>query len=378
MKKSILITSLLSLLLIVAFLPSAFATNGPHQGPGFAMDTDGCAGCHRAHTGVQARLLKAGDNRYGFCTSCHDGTGANNNVEMGVFEGDADITYENHNSKTDGEAGMGLNGGGFESAVPYTGRWSRSGTPVSLGATEPERNLKRHNVAGDDVNGYAFGGGYTGEEVTDHFGAQEIKDFTCTSCHDPHGTSNDEDGTERYRILKGTENSPVNGKITGPIKSNENAAFGKHDYTRDAYNEGIANFCIACHTQYTTTEGITNSSGTWIKSGQYNAGDGKGKIKRFRHGMWQLMSTNIGSPASGQGVSILANLNDSSRVRLPLEQSNGYTSDIKIYDNLACLTCHQSHGTAASMSTNATVAPANSSTLLRLNNRGVCEACHNK
>jgi hypothetical protein len=62
-------------------------------------------------------------------------------------------------------------------------------------------------------------------------------------------------------------------------------------------------------------------------------------------------------------------------------------------DWLDCLTCHVAHGSAATMSGYANVAdstnpepdsgtgsvpPDDGNALLRTNNRGVCEACHNQ
>jgi hypothetical protein len=64
-----------------------------------------------------------------------------------------------------------------------------------------------------------------------------------------------------------------------------------------------------------------------------------------------------------------------------------------IQDWLGCLTCHRAHGTTATMQGYANVwdsrnplpdsgiggvDPTNDSALLRANNRGVCERCHNK
>jgi hypothetical protein len=57
-------------------------------------------------------------------------------------------------------------------------------------------------------------------------------------------------------------------------------------------------------------------------------------------------------------------------------------------DWIECLTCHRAHGTKATMTGWATAANmsltgspyvgSEESALLRLNNRGVCETCHNK
>lgn len=317
----------------------ALAKNGPHAGPGMPQDTDACAGCHRAHTGTVAGLLKEGENVYSFCSSCHNGTGANANVLSGTFEGDQDIVYNGHNSRTDGEAGKGLNSGGFLQAAVYSGRSSR-GNFADI--------TSRHNLEGLDGSGpwTAWGGGTDGPGTS--------ITLKCTSCHDPHGTENS-DGSERYRVLLNS----VNGTAVGLIKSNEGAT---KDYTKDQYNTGTAAFCAACHTQYLGNP-IT----------PYDAGDGKGTVTRYRHKVNVPLSN--GDLKTGNGKPIAQNLNE--HTPLPVEQSS-FSATISGSDILVCLSCHQAHGTRATVSASATVAPANSSTLLRLNNRGVCQDCHQK
>lgn len=366
-----LILFVLTAILIVLFTTMAEAKNGPHSGPTFVVDTDVCAACHRTHTGTTAPLLGNDSvSIYSFCTFCHNGNGSQTNVVVGRFEGTLrpqSTQYNGYDSISDGEPGMGLNAGGYISAVPYTGRSSRSGTPVPLSGDD-----QRHNVTGLDTNSFiAWGGGYSGP-------GQEISGFTCISCHDPHGTENT-DGTERYRILKGGVglglDSKVNGRLTGPIRSNEIAAFGRHDYTKDAHRTGLTNFCIACHTQYRTILGTVDQFGNEDQLGVYDAGDGRGLLQRHRHKIVNLIN-NIYKPISGLGPDVITNLNN--RTKLPLEQTSGYNSDLYISNWISCLTCHQSHGTSATMQEAAKPLPASSSTLLRLSNRGVCQVCHNK
>lgn len=365
-----------TLFLLFAVISVAQAKNGPHTGPVFANNTDACSACHRSHTSTTAPLLgNEANSMYNFCTFCHDGTGANTNVVSGIFEGDTNIVYKDaagndHNSVNDGQAGRGLNGGGFQGAFYYTGRSGRNSDYQGLGANG---DAKRHNVTGNDTNSFtAWGGGNNGP-------GQEITGFTCISCHDPHGTENT-DGSERYRILRGgvgmMTDSTVNGVSTGPIKTNEVAAFGGKDYTRDAYRTGIAEFCVACHTQYKTAKGTTDQFGNNDETDGYDAGDGNGSIVRHRHKLVLLGALGDINGIRGQGVSVWDNMNTKT-LRLPVIQSN-YSLNIRPTDSITCLTCHQTHGTRSNMSSSATTHPANSSTLLRLDNRGVCEACHYK
>jgi hypothetical protein len=91
---------------------------------------------------------------------------------------------------------------------------------------------------------------------------------------------------------------------------------------------------------------------------------------------------------------------------LPLDQTWDSSQTVDMADWMECLTCHRAHGTAATMTGYANtrwaihptsglpipgapnsggitpqtrgVEPSNDSALLRQNNRGVCEDCHNK
>ena len=328
------------------FCASAYASNGVHMGPGYDELTDECAPCHRAHTATKDRLLfTTATTMYGFCTSCHNGTGANTNVVDGVFEGD--IT--DWDTQGDGIFGAGLNGGGYESSMHYTGLTNRTDGPNALSG-----NSQRHNATGaDDEVDTAWGGGVVGPgtEMT----------LICTSCHDPHGTDNDTtipSIQERYRILRNT----VNGTdVNALLISNE--ATNDHDYTTLRYRNGLAEFCVACHTQYNKM------------SSSYDAGDGRGFSFRYRHNSEVVLSN--GDKWTGNGLPVNINMNNYSAI-LPVQQPT-YRTTNRSTDVMTCLTCHQAHGslaTATFMQQQAT--PANSSTLLRLDNQGVCEACHMK
>ena len=123
----------------------------------------------------------------------------------------------------------------------------------------------------------------------------------------------------------------------------------------------------------------------------YDAADGGGLALRHKH--------PINVPLDSYNAADKASMIITDQV-LPLAHDfpatgdgSGSVSNQKT-DWVECLTCHRAHGTAAIMTGFATadgsrnvlgtdglphnVFPASDSALLRLNNRGVCQSCHNK
>lgn len=145
----------------------------------------------------------------------------------------------------------------------------------------------------------------------------------------------------------------------------------------------------------------------------YNASDGLGYIARHRHPMNVPMSNFLGDRALTYDPFLFQSNYPTAVafVDLPLDhdptvESGDYASGAQTYDAsdwIECLTCHRAHGTDAQMSGYANaglslqtfpggwgdwlvpdpndqsgVPPAADSALLRADNRGVCERCHNK
>jgi predicted CXXCH cytochrome family protein len=150
--------------------PTASANGGPHGN--FTLTTSGCGGCHRAHTAVSPYLIKA-ENEYELCTSCHGGV-----VSTDVVHGQYLST------------GAPLNGGGFEMAVRMSD--FIAGTPVA-GAVGPVTSS--HTVADLPVGGVPASGSGSPWGSTTSGVATGPGTLECTSCHNPHGSTN-------YRILR--------------------------------------------------------------------------------------------------------------------------------------------------------------------------------
>ncbi len=319
MKKLLFVAAVVSLFALFA-VGLAAANGGPHGG--YTATTDACAGCHRTHTATGPRLLLA-TSTYALCTSCHGTTGAG--ADSNVLDG---IWLEGRNpTDTTGDANTLINasllGGGFTN---YGGVATTSS----------------HDMTGAGNTNLAWGNGLTNR------GAQvAITDatFSCASCHDPHGSPN-------YRILKAT----VNGNAVAVAQVDEGA--GK-DYDTEQWGTGQSNICAACHGAYHKTA-----------LGQGSILDGTTYTHRI--GMSYAYGANANPETVGMGG-----------LFLPLAQTGAG-------DTVACQTCHLPHGTSSQMTGWAAGTydpdgagplgpiPSGDSALLRLNNRGVCEVCHQK
>jgi predicted CXXCH cytochrome family protein len=384
------------LLIAVAFAllvtPSVALANYAVHGS-YTMSTDACAGCHRAHTAASpitwtrsdategsALLLGTAASIDSFCYTCH-GTamlGADTNVYDGVFESDDGVGGDDALNSF----GEPLNGGGFDPSMFPTQHYPNNTTWI------------------------AYGGGTTGKDGIISTGGEQVV-IGCGVCHDVHGSSN-------YRLLKDSVNGvtvggydgtvdPTNpvptpwvisaepGYPTGGWLLHEPGASQVTTYTPDYTNpryakapgsdptKGISAWCAACHTQYNTWD----SAGVRKTSSVYDANDGFGSVGRHRHPVNVPLSNFLGP----RSLVVTSN---------PLPLAHGSSADYATQDSsdwLDCLTCHVAHGSSATMSGYANVAdstnpepnsgsgsvpPDDGNALLRSNNRGVCEACHNQ
>jgi len=328
MKKSILVTIVvLTLSLVMARV--ALADGGPHGG--YTSTTDACAGCHRAHTAIGPRLLMD-NSTYDLCISCHGnaGTGADSNVLDGIW-------LEGRNpTDTTGDLQTAINanllGGGFNNygAAPVTSSHDPTDTQVD-----------------------AWGYGVARGALAALSGANPL---SCASCHDPHGSPN-------YRIIPET----VNGVAVAVALVDEGAA---KDYDDEQWGAGTSAFCAACHDDYHQTAA---NQGSTLDGASYThrinmPWDGDAGTDPYI-GMGGGNPETVGFDDDGAGPN--------PTFYLPLAESG-------VNDTLVCMTCHLPHGSSAEMIGNADGAglpgetSATDSALLRLDNRGVCQVCHQK
>jgi predicted CXXCH cytochrome family protein len=319
--KKILFVLAFAFILTLALVGTASANGGPHGG--YTATTDACAGCHRAHTATGPNLLIQ-TSTYALCMSCHGsaGTGADTNVADGFFLSTRGASTTGTAQTTDNAP---LLAGGFTN---YKGAAVTSKHDVALNGTP--------------ATAAAWGNGSTRGVATNISDVQ----FNCASCHDPHGSSN-------YRIVKTT----VNGVAVAVAQVDEGAA---KDYDQEHWSTGQSNLCSACHGAYHVTTAGSGSDAAMVATGGYT----------HRVGMSYAYGANSNPEAGFGGFT------------LPLAESG-------TNNTVACQTCHLPHGSSAAMTVIANGGPtgvgtlpgnttATDSALLRLDNRGVCEVCHQK
>jgi predicted CXXCH cytochrome family protein len=281
---------------------------------GAGLTPDSCAACHRAHTAQAPYLLK--ESQTSLCYTCHgsSGAGANTDVQDGVGYSGAGRT---------GAKGA-LRGGGFKYALIESNNPSGNGYVGEVPARSSGAPVtSTHSV--DESTQTAWGNGPISASVA--YGT--TMPLTCGSCHDPHGNGN-------YRVLRPI---PVeSGAETGvTIPDAATKAYTTVNYweVEDEHDSEfiakISGWCATCHTRYL--------AGT--KSARTDSGDA---VYTYRH---RTNFTSQGTPT--------------------------------------CVQCHVAHGSNASMGPYSSAVPfpdgsagGSDSRLLRIDNRGVCQMCHNK
>lgn len=364
MRRSTLVAVGCALSLYLIGAASAWADNGPHVKLS-GVTPDRCAACHRAHTAQAPFLLK--EDQDALCYTCHGSAAGGSSLD--VKDG---VGYTN--SAHGAESGA-LRGGGFEYALissdkvtaeyaatsPY--RLNKAEIPTLFDEGKPgESKTSRHDVglAGSTIWGNGAlesGPGKTG--VT----------LECASCHNPHGNGN-------YRILKGTPSDsgastavsipdvqptetkeyPV-GSGTFETKTNQyvyttSNYWKSWDVNDRSYRWMVSAWCTTCHKRYLAPSGSYNTaSGDAIFKYEHRTEESKGDFEGVE-----------GSDTTKTYAEIAATT--------------------KTKPN--CIQCHVSHGSNAKMGEwsqgvvwpGSETARGTDSSLLRLDNRGVCQTCH--
>lgn len=332
----------------------ASADGGPHGD--YTTTTDKCAACHRVHTAQGAKVLKA--DRAGICLSCHDGSGAPLDVWDGVRLAAFTVAPGNNVRPIDllqSPISGALRGGGFVYARIDSGNPTAPGAALAntaAGQAVTSAHVK-FGTAGSTGNGLtpnnviwgngAIGSG-TGLSIT-------ASPLACMDCHNPHGNGN-------YRILRPIpRQSGAGSNVIVPDEATKNYTTdnywlqyqvgGTGHFSDAARSTTVSQWCSQCHTRY-----LAGPADATTPSGD--------PIFTYRH-----RSNAAGTAGNGWVGATYGS---------PGPEFRPF-----------CLQCHVSHGSNADMSgqwssavpwPGGTTGRGNESTLLKINNRGTCVACH--
>ncbi len=180
----------------------AQANGGPHGD--YIATTGACAGCHRTHTGNNARLLPTAANDNAFCFACHNGNGAapapvistHGNTDFigraeGTFALNCTQCHDPHGSKTNifsiknyvlvqGGAGTLTTG-----PIQFTAVTGTNSFDDGVSTVNSQVCVACHDTAanpGYPMTGHTGGAG--------HSGGNDFTGQDCTSCHF-HSADND-------------------------------------------------------------------------------------------------------------------------------------------------------------------------------------------
>jgi predicted CXXCH cytochrome family protein len=402
----------LSVWLLLSAMP-VLADGGPHvAGVNSGLTTlvtDSCARCHRAHTAQDEALLVESGNQ--LCLDCHGnaGTGATTNVEGGA-------QYALGTTQVRGGTVAGaLRSGGFKTAKIDSAHSSRISYPylsgskikttfsslvgvMATGTAVTSAHLDLDGANGVVSHGKAWGNGAIGS------GAGPVVELSCTSCHNPHGNNG-------YRILNPIPTATGGGFVPGTTKRpvtdaalpTGTDASGTRNYTVQ-WGRTLADVTLGTYLggtpdplagdywrRWLPWDGVpgwngvrpTASTGHEGDVPMYIPGDDLNNLESFRSEitLWCVQCHTRyranGTPPTNSGDSVFTFRHQTTATE--------------------CTQCHLSHGSNAAMGpvsgqvaypddsaatsyTTGTgpsaVTTYDNSRLLKIDNRGTCQACH--
>lgn len=404
------------------------------------LTSDSCAGCHRAHTAQGSMLLAQaseedlclschGAATAGATTSVEDGvqyvpgadgTRALSSPILGALRGGGFV-----NARIDAGNAFREMYGAAEGAHPTVFAFDKK---VGVGASEPVTSGHMHvGTSGVTLQGRAWGNGAYSATAN----AGPTVTLGCASCHNPHGNG-------QYRILNPIPSAAtgtlvsVSPYATTPIAVTDaaNPANATRNYTVIQYKGPLATDRYLLASEIVTDAVDPTAGDYWHQVVPYNARvtdstaanhDAPNGVPAFFNGQmnaWctachsrytqstnfgQVSRDGLGTPVGSNGIpnpgsaEVAGNLRTAVCVLVAgsctypntLQPMNQGTGD-GIFDyrhttsrNRACTTCHVSHGSNAAMTgTSSSLFPypdgtlAASSRLLKVDNRGTCQVCH--
>lgn len=370
--------------LILAAVP-VLADGGPHvasiNSGASGLSADGCAGCHRAHR-AQGEFLLVADSGTALCLTCHGATGLGSSVDV---ETGLQYVLGSNGTRTGTWLGF-LRGGGFVSARIGSGEAVRlsyqSGTdvrqlakvPVRTAGSQPVTSAHLPNVGGvvGAAEGVAWGNGPNSATAF----AGPAVDLECGTCHNPHGNG-------QYRILN-------------PIP--DPAAAGTDVFVPAATGVTVTDAALPPAGDTRNYTIIQTNGGTGTLTANQVAGLGLPSTAGdyFRRRVpWNATSGTSNDAPNGQSATFTTQISTWCTTCHSRYLSQGWSvkeaDAIFTYRHTAtnpsrnCITCHVSHGSNAQMTgtfsanmewPGGAVAPVGDSRLLKVDNRGTCQLCH--
>jgi predicted CXXCH cytochrome family protein len=265
----------------------------------FQNNTNSCANCHSTHNGDNAQLLRFETSEYDLCTSCHDGTLGFYNVEA-------------------------ASGAGVFSTL--------TGTHDSVSMHDVKGNAKVGSAPGTTVPA-----GSANAEAT----------LACSSCHNPHGKTNDSDRLLKSEVNGVTLAAPVKLELTvvqeiGTLKiyASKGTQFdgsGSTNTPQQAYSA----FCAACHDDYLSSRTSQRADGHYTHTtNSSKAGRNCGSC-HYAHGTDITLLKDTAGKTIADYVNAGTMTADQAKEYMQDVSEGG--SDLKKYTNMAvCWACHQS------------------------------------
>ncbi|MDA8210905.1 MAG: Ig-like domain-containing protein [Clostridia bacterium] len=332
-----------------------FLTGGPHGR--YADNTAACGRCHQLHQAQGQRLIRfntmpvgstANNVIFATCTFCHSFNG------QSTYDVKDGMIWDTNDGKR-----YATSGGGFERMLVVEGE-------PAVATVAKASSSHRVNYA----TGTKFRppGGYAGANTGGHI------ELTCASCHNPHGSRHGRQLRDKVLVgtpagttmLRDTSDLDIVYGGTQQIKIQVQSPYGNEQVS---YNDQITRFCATCHWDYKATTAVS-------KTGAYDL--------KYRHKMGMGPNEGLNDGSKGFGYT-------SAKFELPLA-----TIDMGPPGVVACITCHYAHGTFAVVNgisaTDSIIISSADNSLdlqnldgtkteppknLRMDNRGVCQNCHN-
>jgi predicted CXXCH cytochrome family protein len=375
--------------LFLAAVP-VLADGGPHvaaiNNGTSGISADSCAGCHRAHR-AQGEYLLLADSGTALCLSCHGATGLGSAVDV-----ESGVQYTLGTTDVRGSNVLGyLRGGGFVDARIGSGEAARiaymrtatdvsqlAKVPVRTAGSQPVTSAHLPNVGGvvGAADGVAWG---NGPNSTTAYAGPAVE-LECGTCHNPHGNG-------QYRILNPMPDpAATTPDVFVPAAVGVTVTDAALPPAGDTRNYTII--------QTPGGTGTLRASQVETLKVTYSLPDTAGDYFR-RRVPWNTSTGTFNDAPNGQSATFTTQISTWCTTCHSRYLSQGWATKeddaIFTYRHTAtntsrnCITCHVSHGSNAQMTgtysanmeyPGGAVAPVGDSRLLKADNRGTCQLCH--